>query len=603
MYDIIIKGGKVYDGMGTKPYFADIAIKDGTIAEIGKISASSKQEIAADGMIVTPGFIDIHTHYDGQISWDEELKPSVNHGVTTIVMGNCGVGFAPCRKQDRDKLIRLMEGVEDIPGTALHEGLSWEWESFPEYMDALEAMPHTIDFMSMVPHDPLRVFVMGERAICEEKASEDDIEKMRMLTREALLAGAVGFSTGRSDAHRSMDGQWTPASEADAKELAGIAKAFDGLDFGVLHAVNDFDQERIAKQGDKFDEEFDVLEAFFKAAPNHKASITWMQRDLVPDHWRRIMKRAEILQKQGIDLRLQAACRGIGLFLGLQSTFHPLMAFPSYLEIADLDFAARYEAMRQPGFLPKILAETPVKLAGRNGIPPMTDTMIALTEMISAKMFKLDPDGTGIANYEQGYDSSVHAEAQKRGVSVWEVIYDWMMEDGGKALIYFPIYNYTDMNYNVVREMITHPLALPGLTDGGAHVGYICDASMPSYLLSYWTRDRDAGDRNTGDRNTGDKGKIPLERAVQMLTKDCAEFLGLDDRGVLAVGKKADINIIDYDNLSLGVPKMVKDLPAGGQRLLQPVTGYKNILVAGEIIVENDKLTKARPGKLVRANK
>lgn len=585
MLETKISGGLIYDGNGGTPYLADIGIKDGVITEIGANLGPAAREIDAGGAIVTPGFIDIHTHYDGQISWDEELKPSVNHGVSTIVMGNCGVGFAPCHKTDHERLIRLMEGVEDIPGTALAEGLTWEWESFPEYLDALDARPHTLDYLAMVPHDPLRVYVMGERAVCEERATEEDILKMRALTREALEAGAIGFSTGRSDAHRSSDGQWTPASEAHVSELVGIAKAFEGLGYGVLHAVNDFDQER---PGDQFDAEFDLLEAYFKAAPGHKASMTWMQRDLVPDHWIKIMKRAEALQKQGVDLRLQAATRGIGLFLGLQSTFHPLMAFPSYLEIAELPFEARVNALRAPGMKEKMLSETPVKMAGRNGIPPMTDTMIAMTEQISAKMFKLDPDGSGVARYEQGFESSVKAEALAKGVSVFSVIYDWMLEDDGKALIYFPIYNYTDMNYDAVHTMITHPLSLPGLTDGGAHVGYICDASMPSYLLSYWTKARE-------------KDRIDLARAVKWLSADCADFLGLSDRGRIAVGLKADINVIDYDNLSLGVPFMVKDLPAGGQRLLQPVQGYIATLVSGARVIENDNVTDKRPGRLVRA--
>ncbi len=585
MYDVKITGGLIYDGNGGAAYSADIGIVDGKITEIGTCAGDAKKIIDAKGAIVTPGYIDLHTHYDGQISWDEELKPSVNHGVTTIIMGNCGVGFAPCREADHEKLIRLMEGVEDIPGTALSEGLTWDWESFPEYMAALDARPHTIDFLAMLPHDPLRVYVMGERALCEERATDADIDKMQALTREALAAGAVGFSTGRSDAHRSSDGDWTPASEAHPSELAGIAKAFNGFDYGVLHAVNDFDQER---PGDQFDKEFDILETYFRAAPGHKASMTLMQRDLVPDHWRKIIKRAEDLQKDGIDLRLQTAPRGIGLFLGLQSTFHPLMAFPSYLEIAELPFEERVRRMQDPALKTKMLAETPVKLAGRGtSVPPMTDTMIAMTEQIAGKMFKLSPDGSGKANYEQDYTSSAAAEAQFKGETVWSVLYDWMLEDDGKALIYFPIYNYTDMNYDAVHTMMTHPLSLPGLTDGGAHVGYICDASFPTYLLSYWTRDR------------ADK-KISLARAVQMLSADAADFLGLTDRGRIEVGLKADINIIDYEALSLGVPEMVKDLPAGGQRLLQPVRGYRATLVSGQPVVIDNQVTKARPGRLVR---
>ncbi|PHR60203.1 MAG: amidohydrolase [Robiginitomaculum sp.] len=585
MFDLKITNGKIYDGNGGDAFIANIAITDGKIVAVGECAGEAVRVVDAKGAIVTPGFVDLHTHYDGQISWDEEMKPSINHGVTTIVTGNCGVGFAPCRKEDHEKLIKLMEGVEDIPGTALAEGLTWDWESFPEYMDAIDAKPHTLDFAVMVPHDPLRVFVMGDRAVLEERATQADIDEMKKLTREAMEAGAVGFSTGRSDAHRCSDGKWTPSSEAHPSELSGIASALNGLDYGVLHAVNDFEQER---EGDQFDVEFDIMETYFRAAPDHKSSMTWMQRDLVPDHWRKILKRAESLQEQGIDLRLQAAPRGIGLFLGLQSTFHPMMAFPSYIEIAELSFEDRVAKMNADGFKEKMLAETVVKLAGTgSSVPPMTDIMIAMTEQIAGKMFKLSPDGSGEVYYEQGYESSAAAQAGREGVSVWSVLYDWMLEDDGKALIYFPIYNYTDMNYDAVYEMMTHPLALPGLTDGGAHVGYICDASFPTYLMSYWARDRD------GDQ-------ISLARAIQMLTSDGSDFLGLRDRGRIAVGQKADINIIDYDKLALKVPIMVKDLPAGGQRLLQPVTGYVATFVSGEQVIDNGELTAARPGRLIR---
>ncbi|NNC37570.1 MAG: amidohydrolase family protein [Hyphomonadaceae bacterium] len=585
MYDLKITDGLIYDGEGGAPYPANIAVKDGVIVEVGSCDGSARQTVDAKGAIVTPGFIDLHTHYDGQISWDEEMQPSVNHGVTTVVMGNCGVGFAPLRKGEQDKLIKLMEGVEDIPGSALAEGVGFNWESFPEYMDAIDAIPHTIDFAVMVPHDPLRMYVMGERAIAEETATDADIAQMQALTREAVEAGAVGFSTGRSDFHRTSDGDWTPSSEAAPSELVGIAKALNGLDHGVLHAVNDFNQER---KGDQFDEEFDILEQFFAAAPGHKSSMTWMQRDMVPDHWKRIATRTEALQKKGVDLKLQAAPRAIGVFLGLQSTFHPLMAFPSYIEISELPFDERLAILRSPGMKEKMLAETPVKLAGPGtSIPPMTDSMIAMTEMLSAKMFRLSPDGSEKLDYEQAYENSAHAESQRKGESVWSVLYDWLIEGDGKSMIYFPAYNYTDMNYNAVHEMISHPLALPGLSDGGAHVGFICDASFPTYLLSYWTRDRK------------DK-KISLARAVQMLTADGADYIGFKDRGRLKAGMKADINVIEYKTLDLKTPKMVQDLPAGGQRLLQPVTGYRATFVAGEQVIANDQLTKARPGHLVR---
>ncbi|PHR93558.1 MAG: amidohydrolase [Robiginitomaculum sp.] len=590
MFDLKITNGKIYDGTGGAPYEASLGIKDGIIVEIGACEGAAERTVDASGAIVTPGFIDLHTHYDGQISWDAEMKPSINHGVTTIVTGNCGVGFAPCRKEDHDKLIKLMEGVEDIPGTALAEGITWDWESFPEYMDAIDALPHTLDFAVMVPHDPLRVYVMGERAISEEQANDNDIERMRALTHEALAAGAVGFSTGRSDFHRCADGNWTPASEAHPSELAGIASAFTDFSYGVLHAVNDFNQER---EGDQFDEEFDILETYFRAAPGHKSSMTLLQRDMVPDHWTRIIARAEKLQKEGVDLRLQAAPRAVGVFLGLQSTFHPLMAFPSYIAMADLPLAERITLLKDPAMKAKMLAETPVQLAGPGtSIPPMTDALIAQTVQIAEKMFRLDPAGDGVVDYEQGHENSIAFQARAEGVGVWEKLYDILLEDEGYAFIYFPAYNYTDMNYDAVYTMITHELALPGLSDGGAHVGFICDASFPTYLLSHWTRDRGTRAKNSQT--------ISLQRAVQMLSADGADFLGMSDRGRLKTGLKADINIIDYDNLSLKPPTMVTDLPAGGQRLLQPVTGYRATFVSGEQVLADGEVTTARPGRLVR---
>ncbi len=585
-YDLKIENGMIVDGTGAEPFVADIAVKDGIIVEIGDCTGSASQTLDAKGHIVTPGFVDLHTHYDGQISWDQELMPSVNHGVTTIVTGNCGVGFAPCRAADHDKLIRLMEGVEDIPGSALSEGITWDWESFPEYMSAIDAIPHTVDFAMMLPHDPLRVFVMSERAIADELATKEDIAKMRELTTEAMKAGAVGFSTGRSDFHKSADGEWTPASEAHPDELVGIAEGLNGLDHGVLHAVNDFNQER---EGDQFDLEFDVLEKFFRAAPGHKASMTWMQRDLVPDHWTRIAKRTAALQDDGVELFLQAAPRAIGVFLGLQSTFHPLMAFPSYIEMAELPLATRVAKMRDPAMKAKMLTETPVKLSGPgSAIPPMTDLLIAGMEFVAEKLFRLDPAGGGEVDYEQGAKSSIAQKARDAGVSIWDRLYDEVLENDGHALIYFPAYNYTDMNYDAVHTMLTNPYVLPGLTDGGAHVGYICDASFPTYFLTHWTKSRN------GDT-------ISLPRAVQMLSADGADYLGFADRGRLQVGLKADINVIDYDNLNLKVPTMVKDLPAGGQRLLQPVSGYKATFVSGQQVIANDQITDARPGRLVRA--
>ncbi len=588
MFDLKIINGLVYRGNGAAPESLNIGIKDGKIVELGDCVAPAEREFDAAGAIVTPGFVDVHTHYDGQISWDEELKPSVNHGVTTAVLGNCGVGFAPCRASDRDKLIRLMEGVEDIPGTALHEGMNWEWETFPEYMDAIDKRPHTIDFAVLVPHDPVRVFAMGDRAVFDEPANEADISAMRAIVREAMEAGAVGFSTGRSDVHKTSDGEWTPASEASKDELVGIAQAFQGLNYGVLQAVNDFDMVR---PEDNFDKEFELMEAYFKASGGRPGSMSLMQRDFAPDDWMKIIQRSEELNAEGLDISLQVAPRAIGVFNGLNCTFHPLMAFPSYLAIRDKPLAERVAIMRDPEFRAKLLSEKVVTLAGPGSpVPPLVDMMIGQFPQLAEKMFKLDHKG--VVDYEQQNDTSIAGQARRDGQTVWEKAYDIMLQDDGKALIYFPVYNYTEMNYDNVYTMLTHPKALPGLSDGGAHVGTICDASFPTYLLSYWTRDRARKGRKS----------IPLERAIQMLTADGADYLGLPDRGRIQVGLKADINVIDYEQLDLGVPQMVQDLPAGGQRLLQPVTGYRATFVSGEQVIANDQVLAARPGRLVRLN-
>ena len=588
MHDILIKNGIIFNGLGVEGKALDILIQDGLITEIGKNLGPARETIDAEGLIITPGFIDLHTHYDGQVSWDDTLQPSVNHGVTTAVMGNCGVGFAPCRKEDRSKLIRLMEGVEDIPGTALHEGIDWQWESFPEYLDALEAKPRTIDIAAMIPHDPLRVFTMGDRAVFNQPANESDIAKMAMLVKAAMEAGAIGLSTGRSDFHKSSDGDWTPASEAGKDELEGLARAVAASGHGVLQAVNDFDMVR---PGETFDGEFDLMEAFFRAGAGRPGSMSLMERDFAPDDWKNIIRRTEVLNADGLDISFQVAPRAIGAINGLNCTFHPIMAFPSYIGIAGLTLAERVEKLSDPAFKAQLLSETPVMLSGDDSpIPPLVDMMIATFPKLAEKIFPMNRH-EGSVDYEPSSNSSIAALAREDGISVWEMAYDLLLEDDGHALFYFPVYNYTHMNYDNVLTMMRHPKALPGLSDGGAHVGTICDASFPTYLLAHWTRDRLA------------RGKpgITLPRAVQMLTADAADYLGLTDRGRIAVGQKADLNIIDYEALSLGVPVMVKDLPAGGQRLLQPVTGYKAVIVAGEAVVRDDKVTDARPGKLVRS--
>ncbi|MEO1015880.1 MAG: amidohydrolase family protein, partial [Pseudomonadota bacterium] len=520
-------------------------------------------------------------HYDGQVSWDQELRPSVNFGVTTAIMGNCGVGFAPVRRHDHDRLVRLMEGVEDIPGTALHEGITWEWETFPEYMDAIDRVPHTIDFGVMATHDPIRVYVMGERALADEAATEDDIKAMRACVAHAMDAGAAGFSIGRTDIHRTADGDWTPSSEATKEELAGLASALAGRKRGVLQGVSDFNLER---EGDHFDAEFEALEAFIRAGGGRPASFSLMQRDFAPDQWRRILTQVDRLNSDGIDFRVQVAPRAIGVLNGLQCTFHPVMAQPEYLKIKDKPLDERVRIMRDPDFKTRCLADTPVKLAGEgSSVPPIADSFIAGIGLVANKLYRL---GT-TPNYDQGMDGSLGAEARRDGVTVMEKLYDVLLEEDGKQFIYFPVYNYTEFNYDNVREMLTHPKALLGLSDGGAHVGTICDASFPAHLLTYWTRDRE-------------DGRIPLARAIQMLTADPADYLSLTDRGRIKVGARADLNVIDYDALSYGAPEMVQDLPAGGQRLLQPTKGFRATLVAGRQVIENDRVTDERPGRLVR---
>ncbi len=581
-YDLIIQNGLIYDGDGGVPYAANIGIKDGTIAEIGACDGETTETIDASGAIVTPGFIDLHTHYDGQVSWDEKFEPSVYHGVTTVVMGSCGVGFAPVHPQDHDKLVRLMEGVEDIPGTALSEGLTWNWTTFEDYMDAID-FPHTIDFAAQVVHDPLRVFVMGDRAVFNEPATKDDIEQMRKLTRSALEAGAVGFSTGRSDVHRSADGEWTPSSEATSSELSGIAAALKGLDHGILQAVNDFDLER--GDPEAFDREWKLLEEFAASAEGRPFSLSLMQRDFAPKQWREILSRSEDAKARGLNVSLQVAPRGIGVILGLQCTFHPFIGFPSYKKISRLSLSERVAAMRDPAFKAQLLSEGSEKLAGDGTpIPPIADMLLAQIDFISCKMFRLgeNPD------YEQSLEQSVYKAAEADGVKPLEKIYDILLENDGEEFLYFPIYNYTDLNYDAVFEMMSHPQSLMGLSDGGAHVGTICDASFPSYLLYYWARDRNKG------------STISLPEAVKKLTSEIADFAGFKDRGRLKVGLKANINVIDHANLRIKPPRMVKDLPAGGQRLLQNAEGYIATLVDGVPVIKNDALTGALPGRLVR---
>jgi N-acyl-D-aspartate/D-glutamate deacylase len=475
-----------------------------------------------------------------------------------------------------------MEGVEDIPGAALSEGIRWGWETFPEYMDYIDrALPHAIDFAVHVVHDPLRVYVMGERAIAGEDATDEDIAAMRGIVRQALDAGAIGFSTGRTDNHRDAHGDATPSSEATSRELRGLAEAFRGLDRGVLQAVSDFD---MTEGKERFDAEFDLLEAMIEASGHRPMSVSLLQRQRDSEQWRRIVERAERADARGLPMRLQVAARGIGVLLGLEATFHPFIGHPSYKAIHALPLAERVAKMRDPELKARMLGETPDEVAGDgSSIPPLADELLQRIDFVALGLFRLgeNPD------YEPRREDSLFGEAMAKGVTPLSAIYDALLDRDGKELLYFPIFNYKDKNLDVVREMLEHPLALAGLSDGGAHVGTICDASFPTTMLTHWVRDRP-------------EGRLPLERVVKMLTQDTSRYLGLTDRGTVAVGQRADLNVVDLDALRLHAPELVHDLPGGGRRFLQRATGYRYTTVNGEVILEEDVLTGARPGRLVR---
>jgi len=583
MLDLLIKGGTVVDGSGGAPFAADVGVQGGLIVDIGQIRAAARETVDATGAWVTPGFVDIHTHYDGQASWDETFSPSIHHGVTTLVMGNCGVGFAPLRPGSEDRLIKLMEGVEDIPGVALKEGVNFSWESFGDYLNALDAMPHSLDFLAMVPHDPLRMLVMGERAEAREAASERDIIAMREHLRAALQAGAAGFSTGRSDNHRTAEGHDTPASMASAAELTGLAQAFAGLKHGVVQVVSDFD---LMQGPQNFDAEFDLVEQLATAS-GRPLSMSWLQRDPGGEQYLAMQARVEAAVARGLPLYLQAAARGIGVINGLDASFHPFMGFPGYKEIAMLSVAERAAAMREPARKARILSEKSERLAGDGTpIPPLVDMLLARIEMIAGRMFPLD----ATLNYEPNVMQSFLVRAKQRGTTALEALYDHFSEGDGSNLVYFPIFNYNQGSLDAVRQMLGHPRALFGLGDAGAHVGTVCDASFSTFMLTHWVQHR-AQDRLT------------LEQAVEMMTSRNARYLGLADRGVLARGLRADINVIDPTRLSVGVPQLVRDLPGGGKRFLQKAQGYIGTWVAGQCVAREGEVTAARPGRLVRAGR
>ena len=564
MFDLIIKNGLIYDGKGSSPFEGDLAISNEKIAAIGVIDGEAKEIIDAKGKIVTPGFVDIHTHYDGQVTWDPYLRPSTYHGVTTVVMGNCGVGFSPCKPDQRDWLIGLMEGVEDIPGTALHEGIDWEWESFPEYLDALEKKPLAIDVGTQIPHGAVRAYVMGERGINHEEASQEEIEKMKQIVQEAVKAGAYGFSTSRTEKHNDVNGNLTPSITAHKNELVEIAKSLGEINQGVLQGISDFYD---------FDSEFDIFKAMSQES-GRPISITVEQQDARPEWWIQLLDGIEEAQSEGINMYGQVPPRATGILMGLTATLNPFRFHPSYMEIADLSLEERVKIMKTEDFREKLLQEQGVS------INPLVDEIVNSY----GKMFKLGEP----ANYEPDQKDSFQSLASLSNMTAEEIAYESMLEKEGKALIYHPLFNYQTGDLSLVEKMLKHPYTISGLGDAGAHCGAISDASFPTTLVQHWSRDRTKGN------------KLPLETVIKMQTSETANLLGIDDRGILEEGYKADINIIDYEGLTLHEPEIINDLPAGGRRLVQKASGYDYTIVSGEIAFIKGEATGALNGRLIR---
>ncbi|MEM7342311.1 MAG: amidohydrolase family protein [Actinomycetota bacterium] len=564
-YDLVIRNGTVIDGSGADRIVGDVAVTEGTIAAVGDIDGTGRREIDADGHLVFPGFVDIHTHYDGQATWDRELAPSSWHGVTTVVAGNCGVGFAPVHTHNRERLIQLMEGVEDIPGAALHEGLPWEWETFGEYLDYLEHLPRDIDFGTQLPHGALRLHVMGERGATQEPATAEDIQAMAALARQAILDGALGFSTSRTLNHRTSLGEYTPTLKAEADELVGISKAVGSTGRGVLQVVSDFFD---------LEGEFDLVHAM-AAESGRPISISIVQNNQDPNQWRDLLDRCAAATAEGVTMRGQVGARAIGLLFGHQGTLSPFMHSPLYQELAGLPHEERMATMARPEVKQQILDET------------RADRTSAVLGAGTVNRFRFMFELGEEPDYEPDMATSVEARANAAGIEPAELAYDLLAADGGTAMLYMPILNYRGGNLDAIREQLLHPAAVPGLSDGGAHVGTICDVSFPSTLMQWWGRDRPTG-------------RIPLETIVHKQARATAETVGLLDRGVLAPGYRADINVLDLDAMNLRAPEMHFDLPAGGKRLLQRVDGYRHTFVRGEEILADGESTGATPGGVLR---
>jgi N-acyl-D-aspartate/D-glutamate deacylase len=566
MDDLVIRGGTVVDGSGGPPRRADVAVSGDRIAAVGGDIGPGAREIDASGRLVTPGWVDIHTHYDGQATWDEHLTPSGWHGVTTVVMGNCGVGFAPVRDGEQDFLIQLMEGVEDIPGTALAEGMTWGWETFAEYLDAVDARPRSVDVGAQVAHGPVRAYVMGQRGADNEEATDRDIAAMAAIVREGLAAGALGFSTSRTWLHRAKSGELVPGTTAGEDELLGIGRALGEAGHGVFQVASDLMPE---------DPEIAWMQRISRET-GRTVTFSLLQNRIEPDQWRRMLAVCERDAAEGGHLRPMVAQRPAGVLLGFEGTVHPFIFSPGYAAVAHLPPDERLERLAEPDVRASILDD-----------PPDLDSFDGLVAAVTKGFSNQFPLGDP-PEYEPGPESSIAAIAAREGRSPFEVAYDVLMQGGGRGLIYLPILDYVEGNLDNTRELMLHPRSVFGLSDGGAHCGVICDSSVPTYLLTHWARDRTRGER------------IPVETVVAAQTRETAELYGLRDRGLLAEGMRADVNVIDFEGLRLHAPRMVYDLPAGGRRLIQEVDGYSYTICAGTVTYEGGRPTGALPGRLVR---
>ncbi len=582
IHDLVIRNGNIVDGSGKKPFLGDIAIDDGKITKVGEVINSGKKEIDADGNLVSPGWVDIHTHYDGQVCWDPYLTPSSWHGVTTVVMGNCGVGFAPVKPGEENFLIQLMEGVEDIPGTALHEGIDWEWETFPEFLDAIERKEFVMDLGFMIGHGPVRSYVMGyDRCQNQVDASKDEINQMSEIVEKAINAGALGFSTSRTILHRDVHGVYVPGTEASSEEMKELAFAVDRAGEGTLEIVSDWlDQEIEMSWMKEYVEKSDCGLTVLQTNGDSVKTILYCEEQFL----------------KGKNVRPQFPGRNVGLMFGLESSLHPFIGHPSYKDIAHLPLNERLSIMRDPAFKQKILNESPsfredLQKAAKEQKSNKTKEEIKAEAEIGKKLISnyetqfilSDPP-----NYEPTREDSIAYLAEQRNQSEEEVIYDELTKDDGKSLIYACFTPYENHKLKFVETFYKLKSSVAGGSDGGAHCGLICDASMPTTNLSHWARDRSAGN------------KIPLELIIRKQTKDTAETYGLFDRGEIKTGMIADINIIDFEKLNVSLPKMIFDLPKGGKRLVQESFGYLATIKSGEVVYENGQATGTLPGQVIR---